>query len=103
MRILEFKVEAQILECIGDFSNLVQGTSGYLHASFEFSEEWKSCEKIVSFFDRKGNEYAVRAINNKCLIPKEVLDYRHFRMMVTGIKSNYKIVTNKIKVIQGGD
>lgn len=102
MRYLKFKVTAQVLEPVGDFSNLVPGTSNYLVAQFEFSEDWSGCVKIACFYDRKGNEYAAEIRSGQCVIPKEVLEDTRFRLRVIGVQNTYKIVTNKIKVIQGG-
>lgn len=102
MRYLNFKVSAQVLEKDGDFSNLVPGTEGYLVATFEFSEEWSGCVKVASFFNRRGEEYAERIINNRCKIPSEVLKDRFFKVQVVGQKQNYKILTDKLKIRQEG-
>lgn len=102
MRYLKFKVTAQIIEPVGDFSNLVPGTSNYLFSQFEFSEEWDSCVKVACFYDRKGEEYACEIRGNKCIIPKEVLVDRYFKLKVIGARGPYQITTNKLKVTQGG-
>lgn len=100
MRNLNFKVTKQILEKVGDFSGLVSGTVGYLTATFEFSEEWDGCLVAASFFDRTGKEYPALIEKGRCEIPEEVLTYKHFRLKLVGIKNNYKITTNEIKVKQ---
>ena len=52
MRILRFIANGQMLEpdpeC--DFTGLVSGTSGYLHAEFEFDNDWIGCRVAASFF-----------------------------------------------------
>lgn len=99
MRILTFKVSSQVLEPVGDFSDIVSGTSGYLKARFDFSSEWDGCLKIASFHNR-GTEHAERLINDECIIPTEALTERYFKVQVVGVKKNYKIRTTKLKVYQ---
>lgn len=110
MRILEFDVDRQkITRTKGcDFKHIVAGTTGYLKAKFNFSSEgyaWNGCQKAASFW--KGDEeYAVLLDNsNSCMIPDEVTDGHVFYISVTGLikgeKSDYKINTNKIKIVQG--
>lgn len=99
MRILNFKVDSQVLEQDGDFSDIVSGTSGYLKARFNFSDEWAGCLMIASFFNR-GKEYACKLVNNECMIPDEALTDRYFKVQVVGVKRNYKITTTKLKVYQ---
>lgn len=102
-RILEFDVNKQRLikkrSC--DFSNIVAGSVGYLKAKFYFSQnEWVGCKKAVSFW-MDEQEYAVLLDeNDSCNIPSEVLTGYKFSVSVTGVRPNYKILTNKIKVIQ---
>ena len=102
-RVLEFDVTAQRItkkrDC--DFSNIIAGTIGYLKAKFFFSlEEWGDCRKAASFWiDDK--EYAVLLNeDNSCVIPHEVLVSERFFVSVTGLNTNYKITTNKVKVKQ---
>lgn len=99
MRVLEFNVADQVLKPVGDFSNLVSGTSGYLKAKFNFSEEWIDCTIAVSFYSR-GQEYAVILKDGSCEIPEEATARKVFYVRVTGVKKNYKITTNKICVRQ---
>lgn len=110
MRVLEFDVKRQrITKTKGcDFKHLVAGSVGYLKAKFHFSDEgnaWAGCAKAASFW-KNDKEYAVLLdADNCCDIPEEVLDGRVFYVSVTGLikgeVSEYKIDTNKIKVIQG--
>lgn len=102
-RILEFDVNKQRLtkkrEC--SFTNIVAGSIGYLKAKFYFSQdEWRDCRKAASFWV-DNNEYAVLLdANDSCIIPPEVLNNDRFQVSVTGVRSNYKIITNKTKVKQ---
>lgn len=102
MRILRFRIEKQrISKSYGcDFSGIVKGTSGYLIASFSFSEEWDGCKKAASFW-RLGKEYPALIINGQCEIPKEALTWDNFQVSVTGVCDNFVITTNKITVEQG--
>lgn len=102
MRILRFRVDKQkISKSYGcDFSGIVKGTSGYLKASFSFSDEWDGCKKAASFW-RLGKEYPVLIINGQCEIPEEALTWDNFQVSVTGMRDNFVITTNKITVEQG--
>ena len=101
MREIQFKVAAQVLEVTGDVSNIVPGTSGYLEAHFDFSEEGADCVKVASFFSR-GKEYAELVTDDKCVIPAEALTSRYFKVQVIGVKRDYRILTNKVKIVQEG-
>ena len=105
MRILKFKVDGQIIskdpDC--DFDNLVPGTDGYLKAEFTFSNEWNDTVKVVSFW-RNGNECPPQILKDgkSCIIPKEALTSRQFKIGVLGKNKNIKLTTNKIEVVQNG-
>lgn len=110
MRVLEFDVTRQKLTktkgC--SFSHLIAGSSGYLKAKFNFSgldNAWTGCVKAASFW-KDGVEYAILLDNDNCCdIPDEVTDGRSFYISITGLRKgildDYKIKTNKIKIIQG--
>lgn len=104
MRILEFSVVKQRLmkkrSC--DFTGLVAGSVGYLHAKFHFSEnEWGNCTDKIARFWLDDQEHAVRLDeNDSCVIPHEVLTGKNFEVSVLGATSGYKIETNKINVRQ---
>ena len=104
MRILEFNVAKQRLTKKQDcnFSGLVAGSVGYLHAKFHFSEnEWGDCSDKIARFWLDKEEYAVRLNeNNCCVIPHEVLTGKKFEVSVIGAAPGYKIETNKINVRQ---
>lgn len=96
MRILRFIANGQSLmpdpEC--DFTGLVSGTSGYLHAEFVFDSEWTGCRVAASFFSL-DKEYPAIVENGKCVIPAEALSFRDFYVQLTGIRDGYKIITNR--------
>lgn len=105
MRTLKFIVDDQIItqdpKC--DFSNLIQGTEGYLKAEFEFSSEWSGCVKVASFYGAKNQEYALILEDGKsCVIPEEVTKRPAFGVRVIGKNNQYKLVTNKAIVKQNG-
>lgn len=102
-RILEFDVNKQRLikkrSC--DFSNIVAGSVGYLKAKFYFSQnEWAGCKKAASFWINEQEYARILDENDSCDIPPEVLTGYKFSVSVTGVRSDYKILTNKIKVRQ---
>lgn len=102
MRTLKFNIEGQKLQkdptC--DFSDLVAGTEGYLDVIFSFSSEWNGCKKAVIFSDTQGFGYPVPIINNRCDIPKDVLTDYYFKLHVVGVKEDYTLVTNDVRVNQ---
>lgn len=102
-RILVFDVDRQRLTksryC--DFSNIVSGTIGYLKAQFYFSQsDWESCAKVASFLVEDQEYAAILDDNNMCVIPKEALTGKIFKVKVTGQKPGYRITTNETKVRQ---
>lgn len=102
MRTLEFTVDRQRLrkksDC--DFTGIVAGSIGFLRAQFNCSNEWDGCKKAASFWVN-DTEYAVMLDeNNYCDIPSEALTGDRFEVSLIGVKSNYKITTNKTKVKQ---
>lgn len=103
MRLLIFNVNSQYVSkdpnC--DFTNIVAGTKNYLRAKFTFSDEWRDCVKVASFW-RGEKEYAVLLNSDgTCDIPPEALPGATFRVSVIGQKQDYRITTNKIVVRQG--
>lgn len=104
MRILEFNVAKQRLtkKQTCDFSGLVAGSVGYLHAKFYFSEnEWRDCtDKVARFWIGTQEHAAILDKNNRCEIPPEVLTGKKFEVSVIGVAPGYKIETNKIRVRQ---
>lgn len=106
MRTLKFIVDALNLspdpDC--DFTGLVPGTSEYLQCKFTFSKEWNNCRKVVAFWSPMGKEYPPQILHsdNTCMIPKEALANRTFRIQVLGKWDKYKILTNKLSVTQNG-
>lgn len=105
MRTLKFIVSGQLInpdpKC--DFSGLVPGTEGFLQAEFVFSREWNDCVKVAGFYSLMGTEFPPQLlINNTCVIPKEALAKKIFKIKVIGKKDDFKITTNKISVVQNG-
>lgn len=106
MRTLKFIIEGQIIKpdpsC--DFSNIIPGTEGYLQLDIEFSSEWDDCAKAVGFFSMNGKEYLPQVLKDgrTCMIPKEALKNRKFKIQVVGVRPGYSINTNKIIINQDG-
>lgn len=104
MRILEFEVRKQRLtkKPTCDFSGLVAGSEGYLHAQFRFSDkDWDRCiTKIARFWIGSTEHAKYLDDNNQCVIPPEALTGDKFEVCILGVASGYKIETNKIRVKQ---
>lgn len=104
MRTLEFRVKKQrLLKKRGcDFSGLVAGSVGYLHAKFYISDpSWDLCTIKIARFWLEDVEHAMPLdSNNVCLIPDEVLIGKNFEVSVIGVTKDYKIETNRIKIKQ---
>lgn len=96
MRVLRFIANGQILEpdpeC--DFTGLVSGTKGYLHAEFEFDNDWIGCRVAASFFS-PDKEYPAIVEDGICEIPEGALSFRYFYVQLTGVRDGYKITTNR--------
>lgn len=103
MQTLKFIVEGQIIRrdprC--DFTDLVPGTEGYIQAEFSFSKEWLNSPKVVAFYSRLGKEYTPQALKDErtCLIPKEALEKRIFKLQVLGRNG---LKTNRLEIDQKG-
>lgn len=106
MRTLKFIVKGQIItqdpDC--DFEGLVPGSEGYLAAEFEFSPEWDGCAVVAGFYSALGSEYRPQVLTygRKCIIPKEALEKKTFKVSVMGKRDGVKLVTNKVTVNQNG-
>ena len=104
MRILEFTVRKQRLlkkpSC--DFTGLVAGSKGYLHAKFEFPyDDWNNYEfKIASFWIGDKESAVQLDDNNTCNIPHEILTGAEFRVYLIGANRSSKIETNEVRVQQ---
>lgn len=98
-RTLTFKVAAQKIEKVGDFSNLVKGTKGYLEIEIDCSKEWSGCRK-AAVFCVGDQEYPVPIIGNKCNVPDAVTEKSIWELKLVGERDGYRIVTGKAGVIQ---
>ena len=103
MRVLDFKVYRQTIECDPncDFTGIAPGTRGYLSARFRFSTEWRGCKR-VAIFTCRGKEYPTPIINGACVIPFEALLGNTVEVAVIGQCDSYRITTNKTSFKQEG-
>lgn len=101
MRILDFTVSKQKLECDPrcDFSGIASGTRGYLCARFRFSADWKGCKR-VAVFSCRGNGIPVAIRNGMCLIPDEALVGSTVSVQVVGQNDKCRIITNSVSFNQ---
>lgn len=102
MRTLEFVVNGQEIKkkqgC--DFSGLVSNTKGYLKAKFDVSSDWNGCGIVVIFQSLKSGERAVKVVQGVCVIPDEVLTGSEWSVRLVGVRTGYRITTNKCVVAQ---
>jgi hypothetical protein len=102
MRLLTFNVDSQCVtkdpNC--DFSNIVAGTKNYLRAKFTFSEEWRDCVKVASFWRGEKEHAVLLNSDGTCDIPPEALIGATFKVSVIGQTPEYRIPTNKVLVRQ---
>ena len=103
MRTLVYKVTDQQLSPVGDHSNIVAGSKGYLRARFEFNNEWDGCTKVASFFNNGIEHASILDTDESCEIPEEALTGTSFEVSVEGRKPGYRIASKRIKERQIGD
>ena len=99
MRILQFRINGQMLSKDGDFSELIAGTKGYLHTEYNFDGEWDGCKKAAVFL-RYDKEYPVPIVNGRCAVPDEITGYKRWNVYLVGEKKGYRITTNEVEVRQ---
>lgn len=103
MRLLEFQVNQQMLRKLpgSDFSGIVAGSSGYLHAKFYFTNGWEGSKKVVVFNGEDEQDYAVLLDeNNECAIPSKALTGKIFEVTLYGATNGAILHTNALKVKQ---
>ena len=102
MRTLEFIADGQKLvkkdSC--NFDGIVSGTKGYLKAKFDVSSDWKGCGIVAIFQSLKSGERAVKVVQGVCAIPDEVLTGSEWSVRLVGVRTGYRITTNKCVVAQ---
>lgn len=97
MRVIKYKVEAQLIKPTNSIKDIYAGTENYLELEFEFDKQWHDCVKAV-IFDVNGLEQAVLLKNNKCQIPSEVCNQRFIRFYLVGKDNNSRIQTNQTRI-----
>lgn len=101
MRVLDFDVHNQKItkspKC--DFGGLVVGSSGFLYARFNFSQEWAGYLKVAMFTCKSG-EYPMKVSGSMCEIPAEVLAEDSFKVSVIGKRGDSLLPSNRVTVIQ---
>lgn len=102
MRTLEFVASGQKLtkkdSC--NFDGIVSGTKGYLKAKFDVSSDWKGCGIVAIFSSLKAGEMGVIVDSGECIIPPEVLTGSEWSVRMVGVRTGYRITTNKYVVAQ---
>jgi hypothetical protein len=102
MRTLTYKVTGQRLIPVGDHTGLIAGTEGYLQAKFEFDDDWKDCKKVASFYINNDEDALPLNEDDTCMIPSKALSESIFELRVEGRKTDYRILTNRIREKQSG-
>lgn len=106
MRTLKFIVDGQILKpdpsC--GFKDLVPGSAECVKAEFSFSSDWNLYSKVIAFTSALGRQFPPQLLRDgrSCIIPKEALARRVFKVSVIGMNGDKKLTTNKVEVKQDG-
>jgi hypothetical protein len=97
MKVLNFNIVGQTItrDPLCDFSGLVAGSRGYLHARFHFSADWAGCKK-VAIFSGNGAPYPVPLTHNTCEIPAEALLGAAVQVRVIGRRPGFEISTGTV-------
>lgn len=90
---LEFRVEHQRISRIDDFY-VVGGSQRYLHARFQFCEDWEG-EETYAIFSGGGHSYRQKIVDGECVVPWEVLLAKHF---FVGCEAGDRITSDAAKV-----
>ena len=108
-RILDFELKGLKLIGVGDFSNIVKGSKGYLRCRFVFSDEWKNIT-VIATFSNKEKEYATfvkksmvdLSYDGVCDIPDDILTDTVFTLHLVGVdkRNNYKIKSTDFEIRQ---
>lgn len=105
MRVLEFKIDGQKLQRVGDFSHVARGTKNYLCCKFTFVDDvdWRDCVLVAAFENQYGVESAVLVGDDlTCLIPDDITDSKYFKIRLIGAADKKRITTNKELISQEG-
>ena len=90
---LEFRVEHQRISRTDGFY-VVGGSQKYLHARFQFCEDWEG-EEAYAIFSGGGHSYRQKIENGECVVPWEVLCVKQF---FVGCEAGDRITSDAAKV-----
>lgn len=93
MKVLSFNIVEQTItrDPLCDFSGLVAGSRGYIHARFHFSADWAGCKKVAVF-----SGHPVPLVHNSCEIPAEALTGTSVQVRVLGRRPGFAISTGTV-------
>jgi len=93
VKVLDFNIVGQTItrdpRC--DFSGIVAGSRGYIHARFRFSADWAGCKKVAVF-----SGHPVPLVHNTCEIPAEALTGTSVQVRVVGRRPGFEISTDTV-------
>lgn len=90
---IEFRVEHQRISRIDDFY-VVGGSQRYLHARFQFCEDWEG-EEAYAVFSGGGKSYRQKIVDGECVVPWEVLLTKQF---FVGCEAGDRITSDAARV-----
>lgn len=100
MRTLDFAVEGQHINKLGDFSKIIKGSKGYLQCKFDFSNGW-STYQVAAIFEYKDTTKMIQVKDCTCNVPDEVTDGGYFTLRLLGVKtSDQYFYTEKLLIEQ---
>lgn len=87
------------------YDGIFPGMTEPLRLEFDFSPEWKSKTKVVSFWSMLGAEYTPQLLKDgeSCIVPAEALKKAAFKVQILGRYNDTITSTNKATVyLKGG-
>ena len=101
MRELRFRADGMRLARIGDFGGITAGSSGFLRAEFELSEDYEGCEVIADFGSSERGSEAVFVRDGGCMVPSSVTGGRWWSVCLVAVRDGLVVETNRVIVRQG--
>lgn len=87
------------------FDGIFPGMPEPLRLDFDFSPEWKSKTRVVSFWSMLGAEYTPQLLTDGgyCIVPAEATKRAAFKVQVLGRYNGTIASTNKLTInLKGG-
>lgn len=92
---INFQVDGQHVRCL-DKKVLASGSKNYLNACFDFSQDWEGMCKTAVFV-RNGVKRYKLLVEDRCVIPWEVLQQGGFVLSIVGMRNGTVVTTDEVK------